>query len=146
MAQSRPDYSGIFEDGWLRKQKRNELREFIRGDTVYAIVEGPPGSLKTACVRQVAEELAYAVRECDVDGRYDDERSRAQALRLFNTDLADFGKGGGGCKVVNLVFNADLVKNLGSWILEGRTIEARQSKGKARSCRAGRSGKANPTA
>ena len=81
MAQSRPDYSGIFEDGWLRKQKRNELREFIRGDTVYAIVEGPPGSLKTACVRQVAEGLAYAVSECDVDGRYDDERSRAQALR-----------------------------------------------------------------
>ena len=61
------------------------------------------------------------MRECDAEGRYEDERSRAQALRLFNTDVADIGSGSCGCKVVNLVFNADLVKNLGAWILEGRT-------------------------
>ena len=73
------DYTGIFQDEWLRKQKRSELRDFLRSDIAYAIVEGPPGSLKTACVQHVAAELKYSVKECDWEGVYDDERMR---LRL----------------------------------------------------------------
>ena len=77
-----PDYAGIFQDDWLRKQKRAELRDFFRSDAAYAILEGPPGSLKTACVQQVAAELEYCIKEFDVEGVYDDERLKLLGQRL----------------------------------------------------------------
>ena len=61
-----PDYTSVFANEYLRKQKCSELRDFLSSGGVYCIVEGPPGSLKTACVQRVAAELNYAVREFDV--------------------------------------------------------------------------------
>ena len=114
------DYTGIFQDEWLRKQKRSELRDFLRSDVAYAIVEGPPGSLKTACVQHVAAELKYSVKECDVEGVYDDERMRLLGQRLStNSDLVDLDRGGDGSRVVTLVFNVDLAKNASAWLSLG---------------------------
>ena len=114
------DYTGIFQDEWLRKQKRSELRDFLRSDVAYAIVEGPPGSLKTACVQHVAAELKYSVKECDVEGVYDDERVRLLGQRLStNSDLVDLDRGGDGSHVVTLVFNVDLAKNASAWLSLG---------------------------
>ena len=116
-----PDYSGIFGNKWLRKQKRSELRDFLLSDAVYAIVEGPPGSLKTACVQHVAAELNYTVKELDVVGKYEDERSQREALRLFSNDMAGIVKGGDGRKFVTLVSNVNLVKNPAKWVLPERS-------------------------
>jgi len=115
-----PDYTSVFLNEYLRKQKCSELRDFLSSDTVYAIVEGPPGSLKTACVQRVARALGYALREVDVDGVYTDERSRTLALRLFSTDMAAITRGNESGKVVTLVYNVDLANNPAAWVLPKR--------------------------
>ena len=127
-----PDYTCVFANAYLRKQKCSELRDFLSSDTVYAIVEGPPGSLKTACVQRVAAELNYAVREFDVycclpDDDWQDKQgvtqpgSRTLAPRLLSTDMADIAKGNDGRKVVTLVCNVGLAKNPATWVLPKRT-------------------------
>ena len=115
-----PDYKGIFANKYLRKQKRSELRAFLASDAVYAIVEGPPGSGKTACIQDVAAELHYALKELDVEGEYKDERSLSLARSLFNHDMADILKGNDGSKVVTLVYNVNIVENPGVWVLPER--------------------------
>ena len=87
-----PDYSGIFGNKWLRKQKRSELRDFLLSDAVYAIVEGPPGSLKTACVQHVAAELNYTVKEVEAYDAYRAERKRLEnegRLRTLGVTLKE---------------------------------------------------------
>ena len=115
-----PDYKGIFANKYLRKQKRSELRAFLASDAVYAIVEGPPGSGKTACIQDVAAELHYALKELDVEGEYKDERSLSLARSLFNHDMADILRGNDGSKVVTLVYNVNIVENPGVWVLPER--------------------------
>ena len=87
-----PAYSGIFGNKWLRKQKRSELRDFLLSDAVYAIVEGPPGSLKTACVQHVAAELDYTVKEVEAYDAYKEERSRAEKEGRLRTLAATLKK------------------------------------------------------
>ena len=115
-----PDYTSVFANEYLRKQKCSELRAFLSSGDIYCIVEGPPGSLKTACVQRVAKELGYALREVEVDGEYKDDRSRTLAPRLFSTDMADIVKGNDGRKVVTLVYNVDLANNPAAWVLPKR--------------------------
>ena len=105
-----PDYTGLFVDGWLRKQKRAELVAFLLSDATYAIVEGPPGSLKAACVQRVAGDLNYALREIDVEKMHTDDSSRQLARTAFSLDIADSAKGNANRKVVTLVYNVNIVK------------------------------------
>ena len=98
-----PDYTGLFVDGWLRKQKRAELVAFLVSDATYAIVQGPPGFLKTACVQRVAGDLNYALREIDVDKVHTDDSSRQLARTAFSLVIADSAKGHANLKVVTLV-------------------------------------------
>eukprot|EP00973_Karenia_brevis_P073418 10199908-Karenia_brevis.AAC.1 len=58
-----PDYTCVIAKEYLRKQKCSKLRALLSSDAVYAIMEGPPGLLKTVCLQRVAAELGYTMRE-----------------------------------------------------------------------------------
>ena len=52
---------------WLRSKKRADIVSFLEGEQSCLVVKGPPGTLKTACIRWAAEKAHFQADELVID-------------------------------------------------------------------------------
>ena len=98
-------------DSWLRKQKRKEISQFLRSEVTHAVIVGPPGSLKTSCVKAVAENQGYLVNEFDIDGVWPEDRSSKELRSMLSHDVITLKK-----NIVRIVYNVNIVQTPATWV------------------------------